>query len=1081
MKTLPIKNIWKFATFNLYTVPEKILYLQRYSTDFRNLRLTSKILSVAIWVESFRRAGILLLQWQGENFAHRQHLKVCHFQPVHCASKNPISPKVFNRFSTSLPQLEDFEGGHLGVKFQVRRYFTFATESENFANRQHLKVCHFQPVHCASKNPIFPKVFDRFSKSFPQLEDFEGGHLGGKLQVRMYFTFSMARWELCAWTTFESLPHSTCTLGQQKSHISKGIQPIFEIFRSARRLWGWAFVWKASGAQVFHFSNGKVRILRIDNIWKFATFNMYTVPAKILYLQRYSTDFRNRCLTWTILRVGICVGSFKIAGILILQWQGENFAHRQHLKVCHVQPVHCARKNSISPKVFNRVSIYSPHLEDFERGNLGEKFQARRYFTFLIARWQLCASTTFESLPLSTCTLCQQKSYISKGIQPIFEIFASIRRCWGWALGCKTSGVQVFYFLNGKVRTFRIDNIWNFATFNLHTVPAKMLYLQRYSTDFRHLCISSKMLMVEPGAECFRCAGILLLQWQGENSALREFLKFCHFRPGHCGSKNPISPKVFNRFSRSLHQFEDVESGHRGGKFQVRRYFTLAMARWKLFASTTYESLPLSTCTLCKQKSCISKGIKPIFETLSHFEDVVGGHWGGKFQVHRHFTFAMARWKLFASTIFEILPLSTCTLCQQKSYISKDIQPILEIFSLIRRFWRWAFLWENTFAMARWKLCPSTTFESLPLSTCTQCQQKSYISKGIQPIFDIFASVRRCWGWALMWKVSGAQVFYFWNGMVKTLPIDNMWKFATFNLYSVPAKILYLQRNSTHFRNLCLSSKILRVCISVESFRCAGILLLQWQGENSSYRQYLNFLPHSTCTLCQPKSYISQDIQPILEILALIRSFWGWAFRWKVSGSQVFYFCNGKGKILLIENIWKFATFNMYTLRAKILYLQRYSTDFRNLCLSSKMLRVGIGVENFRRGGILLLQWQCENFVHRQHLKVCHFQPVHCASKNGISPKVFNRFSTCLPQLDDFEGGNLGVKFQVRRYFTFAMARWKLCPSTTFESLPCSTCTLCQKKSYISKGIQPIFEIFASTRRFWVSTFGWKVSGAQVF
>ena len=127
----------------------------------------------------------------------------------------------------------------------------------------------------------------------------------------------------------------------------------------------------------------------------------------------------------------------------------------------------------------------------------------------------------------------------------------------------------------------------------------------------------------------------------------------------------------------------------------------------------------------------------------------------------------------------------------------------------------------------------------------------------------------------------------------------------------------------------------------------------------------------------------------------------------------------------------------------------------------------GIWVESFRCALILLLQWQCENFAYRQYLKVCHFQPVHCASKNPISPKVFNRFSKSLPQLEDFEGGHLGGKFQVRRYFSFAMARWKLCVSTTYESLPLSTCTLCQQKSYISKGVQPIFEIFAWARRFW--------------
>ena len=171
----------------------------------------------------------------------------------------------------------------------------------------------------------------------------------------------------------------------------------------------------------------------------------------------------------------------------------------------------------------------------------------------------------------------------------------------------------------------------------------------------------------------------------------------------------------------------------------------------------------------------------------------------------------------------------------------------------------------------------------------------------------------------------------------------------------------------------------------------------------------------------------------------------------------------------------------MYTLPAKILYLQRYSTHFRNLRLSSKILRVAIWVESFRCAGILLLQSKGENFAHWQHLKFCDFQPVHSASKNPISPIVFNRFLKSFRHPEDVEGGHLGGKFQVRRYFTFAIARWKLCASTTFEILPLSTCTLCQQNSDICKCIQPIFEIFPSARRCWGGAFGWKISGGQVF
>ena len=205
--------------------------------------------------------------------------------------------------------------------------------------------------------------------------------------------------------------------------------------------------------------------LRIDNIWNFATFNLYTVRAKILYLQRHSTDFRNLCLRSKILRLGIWSERFRCPGSFLLQWQGEYFVHRKNLKFCHFQPVHYASKNSISSTVFSRFSKSLPQLEDVEGGHLGGKLQVRRYLTFAMARWKLCASTPYEILPLSTCTLCQQNPNILNCIQPIFEIFASARRCWGWAFGWKVSVAQVFYFCNGKVKTLHIDNIWNFCHF----------------------------------------------------------------------------------------------------------------------------------------------------------------------------------------------------------------------------------------------------------------------------------------------------------------------------------------------------------------------------------------------------------------------------------------------------------------------------------------------------------------------------------------------------------------------------------------------------------------------------------------
>ena len=438
VKTLRIDNLWNFATFNLYTVRAEILYLQRYSTDCRNLCHSLEDVDGGHLGGKFQVRRYFTFAMARWNFAHRQHLKFCHFQPVHCASQNPISPKVFDRF------LKIFElsskmlrVGIWVVSFRGVGIFLLQWQGENLGHRQHFKFCHFQPVHGAGRNPISPKGFNRLSKSFLQLEEVDGGHLGGKFQVRRY---------------------------------------------------------------------------------------------------------------------------------LLLQWQGENFAHRQPLKFCHFQPVHCASRNPISPKIFNRLSKSLPQLEDVDGGHLGGKFQVRRYFTFAMARW---------------------------------------------------------------------------------------------------------------------------------NFAHRQHLKFCHFQPVHCASQNPISPKVFDRFLKSLTQLEDVEGGHLGGKFQGRRYFPFAMARWKLGASDNISNFATFNLYTVQAEILYLQRYSTDCRNLSFSSKMLTvAHLGGKFQVCRYFTFAMARWKLCASTTFEILPLSTCTLCEQKSYISKNIQPIVEIFPTARRCWRWPFGWK---------------------------------------------------------------------------------------------------------------------------------------------------------------------------------------------------------------------------------------------------------------------------------------------------------------------------------------------------------------------------------------------------
>ena len=54
-------------------------------------------------------------------------------------------------------------------------------------------------------------------------------------------------------------------------------------------------------------------------------FSLYTVPAEMLYLQKYLTNFQKRFFGWKMRKVVIVVENFKCTDILVLQYNGTNF------------------------------------------------------------------------------------------------------------------------------------------------------------------------------------------------------------------------------------------------------------------------------------------------------------------------------------------------------------------------------------------------------------------------------------------------------------------------------------------------------------------------------------------------------------------------------------------------------------------------------------------------------------------------------------------------------------------------------------------------------------------------------------
>ena len=74
-------------------------------------------------------------------------------------------------------------------------------------------------------------------------------------------------------------------------------------------------------------------------------------------------------------------------------------------------------------------------------------------------------------------------------------------------------------------------------------------------------------------------APILVLQLQDENFFQVEKFEISHYQAVHCVRKKAISPKVFNRFSKTFLLRKYVENRYFGRRFHVRSSFIFAMAR----------------------------------------------------------------------------------------------------------------------------------------------------------------------------------------------------------------------------------------------------------------------------------------------------------------------------------------------------------------------------------------------------------------------------------------------------------------------------------------------------------------------
>ena len=115
-----------------------------------------------------------------------------------------------------------------------------------------------------------------------------------------------------------------------------------------------------------------------------------------------------------------------------------------------------------------------------------------RYFGFPIATLQLFQHPENVKISIFAFTRSQQKYYIFKSIYQIFKNFLLAERWWWWLLWLKISRGQTFSLRNSNVTTFPLCRKCKKFNFSLYTVPAEMIYIEKYLVIFKNFLLPER-------------------------------------------------------------------------------------------------------------------------------------------------------------------------------------------------------------------------------------------------------------------------------------------------------------------------------------------------------------------------------------------------------------------------------------------------------------------------------------------------------------------------------------------------------------------------------------------------------------
>ena len=171
------------------------------------------------------------------------------------------------------------------------------------------------------------------------------------------------------------------------------------------------------------------------------------------------------------------------------------------------------------------------------------------------------------------------------------------------------SSAQTFWFSNSNVTTFPTSSKCKNFNFRLYTVPAEMLYLQKYLTNFQKLFFRWKKRKVAIGVVNFKAQTISFSNGNVTTFPTSRNCKNFNFPLYTAPGRNAISPEVFNEFSKTFFSLKEEKGDYCHWKFQVHRHFRFPMATLQLFQHPKNVKISIFPFTLSWQKCYISRSI----------------------------------------------------------------------------------------------------------------------------------------------------------------------------------------------------------------------------------------------------------------------------------------------------------------------------------------------------------------------------------------------------------------------------------------------------------------------------------------